>query len=26
VLGGELYDVCTNCHSKYMDAIVKANQ
>lgn len=24
-LGGELYDVCTNCHSKYMDAIVKAN-
>ena len=26
VLGGELFDLCTNCHSKDMDAVVKANQ
>ena len=23
-VGGDIYDSCTNCHSKYMDAIVNA--
>ena len=25
-LGGELYDICTNCHAKYMKQIVDANK
>jgi len=25
-VGGEIYAVCTNCHSKYVDAITQANQ
>jgi len=25
-LGGELYDICTNCHVKYLKAIVDANK
>ena len=24
--GGEIYEVCTNCHSKYMLAITQANK
>lgn len=23
--GGDIYDACSNCHQKYMEAIVKAN-
>jgi hypothetical protein len=25
-VGGDLYDSCTNCHQKYLDAIVNANK
>jgi len=25
-VGGEIYDSCSNCHRKYMDAIVNANR
>lgn len=25
-VGGEIYDSCSNCHQKYMDAIVNANK
>ena len=25
-VGGDLYDSCTNCHRKYVDAIVNANK
>ena len=24
--GGDLYDSCSNCHRKYLDAIVNANK
>jgi hypothetical protein len=25
-VGGDLYDSCSNCHRKYLDAIVNANK
>lgn len=25
-VGGDVYEACTNCHQKYVDAIVNANQ
>ncbi len=25
-VGGEIYESCSNCHQKYMDAIVNANK
>lgn len=25
-VGGEIYEACTNCHSKYMEAITRANK
>jgi hypothetical protein len=26
IVGGDLYDSCSNCHRKYLDAIVNANR